>query len=75
VITPTQDEDSSPYLIYDVDDVEDVTIPQHDDEIKKRPLAWKELLNTLLVKEENIVQVLMRAYNAHKFIEDLMWKT
>jgi hypothetical protein len=27
VITPTQDEDSSPYLIYDVDDEEDVAIP------------------------------------------------
>jgi len=75
VITPTQDEDSSPYLIYDVDDEEDVAIPRQDDEIKQRPLAWKEFLNRLLVKEEKIVQVFIWADNAHKVIQDLMWKT
>jgi hypothetical protein len=30
MITPTEAENSSPYLIYDVDDEEDVTIPRHD---------------------------------------------
>jgi hypothetical protein len=35
MIVPTQDEDSTPCLIYDVDDEKNVTIPPHDDEIKK----------------------------------------
>jgi hypothetical protein len=75
MITPTHDEDSTPYLIYDVDDDEDVTVPRHDDEIKQRPLALQDLEDRLLVKEEQIVQVLTREDGAHKFIEDLMWKT
>jgi hypothetical protein len=41
VITPTIDEDSTPYLGYDVDDDEEVIIPQHDGEIEQKPLAIK----------------------------------
>jgi hypothetical protein len=70
VITLTHDEDS-----YDVNDEEDVTVPQQDGEIEQRPLALQYLEDQLLVKEEHIVQVLMRTDGAHKFIEDLMWKT
>ena len=52
MIVPTRDEDSTPYLIYDVKDKEDVIIPQYDDVIKQRPLALKGLDDRLLVKEE-----------------------
>jgi hypothetical protein len=45
-------------------------IPCHVDEI-----TLHDLENRLLVTEEQIVQVLTRADGAHKFIEDLMWKT
>jgi hypothetical protein len=45
-------------------------IPCHVDEI-----TLHDLENRLLVTEEQIVQVLTRANGAHKFIEDLMWKT
>jgi hypothetical protein len=44
--------------------------PCHVDEI-----TLCDLENRLLVTEEQIVQVLTRADGAHKFIEDLMWKT
>jgi hypothetical protein len=44
--------------------------PRHVDEI-----TLHDLEDRLLVTEEQIVQVLMRADGAHKFIEDLMWKT
>jgi hypothetical protein len=62
MMAPTHDEDSTPYLIYDVDDEEDMIAPQQG------------LEDQLLVKEEQIVQVLTRADGTHKFIEDLMWK-
>jgi hypothetical protein len=75
VIAPTHDEDSTPYFMYDVDDDEDVTVPRHDDEIEQIPLALQDLENRLLVTEEQIVQVLTREDGAHKFIEDLMWRT
>jgi hypothetical protein len=75
VIAPMHDEDSTPYFIYDADDDEDVIVPRHDDEIEQRPLALQDLENRLLVTEEQIVQVLTRANGAHKFIEDLMWRT
>jgi hypothetical protein len=45
-------------------------IPHHVDEI-----TLHDLENRLLVTEEKIVQVLTREDGAHKFIEDLMWKT
>ena len=44
--------------------------PLHIDEI-----TLHDLENQLLVTKETIVHVLTRAYGAHKFIEDLMWKT
>jgi len=44
--------------------------PLHGDEITLRDLESQVLLT-----EEQIVQVLMRADGTHKFIEDLMWKT
>jgi hypothetical protein len=62
MIAPMHDEDSTPYLIYDVDDEEDVIVPRQG------------LEDQLLVKEEQIVQVLTREDGTHKFIEDLMWK-
>jgi hypothetical protein len=62
VIVPMLDEDSTPYLSYDADDDEDVIAPRQG------------LEDQLLVKEEQIVQVLTRAVGAHKFIKDLMWK-
>jgi hypothetical protein len=49
---------------------ESVDNPHHVDEITSRGLE-----DRLLVTEEQIVQVLMREDGAHKFIEDLMWKT
>jgi hypothetical protein len=62
VITLPIDEDSMPYLSYNDDDDEDVIVPRQG------------LEDQLLVKEEQIVQVLIRADNTHKYIEDLMWK-
>jgi hypothetical protein len=59
VIAPMLDEDSTPY---DVDDDEDMIVPR------------QSLEDQLLVKEEQIVQVLTREDGTHKFIEDLMWK-
>jgi len=44
-------------------------IPHHVDE-----KTLDDLERRLLVVEEQIVQVLMRADGSHKFIEDLMWK-
>jgi hypothetical protein len=44
-------------------------IPHHVDEI-----TLDDLERRLLVVEEQIVQVLMRADGSHKYIEDLMWK-
>jgi hypothetical protein len=75
VIAPMHDEDSTPYFIYDVDDDEDVIVPRHHDEIEQRLLALQDLENRLLVTEEQIMQVLTREDGAHKFIEDLMWRT
>jgi hypothetical protein len=74
MIAPTYDEESTPYFMYDVDDDEDVTLPQHDDEIEQRPLALQDLENRLLVTEEKIMQVLTRVDGAHKFIEYLRWR-
>ena len=37
-------------------------------------MTLHELENQLLVIEDQIMQVLTRAYGAHKFIEHLMWK-
>ena len=44
--------------------------PHHVDEIKLHDLE-----SQLLVTKKHILRVLMREYGAHKFIEDLMWKT
>jgi hypothetical protein len=43
--------------------------PCHVDEITLRDLE-----NRFLVTEEQILQVLTRTDDAHKFIKDLMWK-
>ena len=43
MIAPMHDEDSTPYLIYDVDDDEDVIVPRHDYEIKQIALALQDL--------------------------------
>jgi hypothetical protein len=43
MITPTHDEDSTPYLIYYVDDDENVTVPRHDGQIEQRPLTFQDL--------------------------------
>ena len=42
----------------------------HDDE-----MIWHDLLNCLLVREDQIVHVLMRENGAHRFIEYIMWNT
>jgi len=75
MIAPTHDEGSTPYFMYDTNDDEDVTVPRHDDEIEQIPLTLQDLENQLLVTEDQIVQVLTRVDGAHKFIEDLMWRT
>ena len=62
VIALTRDEDSTPYVIYDANDDEEMIVPQ------------QSLEDQLLVKEEQIVQVLTRADGTHKLIKDLMWK-
>jgi hypothetical protein len=62
VITFPIDEDSTPYLSYYANDDEDVIVPQQG------------LEDQLLVKKEQIVQVLTRVDGTHNFIEDLMWK-
>jgi len=49
---------------------ESVDNPLHVDEITSHGLE-----DRLSVAEEKIVQVCMREDGAHKFIEDLMWKT
>jgi hypothetical protein len=45
-------------------------IPRHVDEI-----TLHDLESQLLVTEEQIMQVLTRAYGADNFIEELMWRT
>jgi hypothetical protein len=49
--------------------------PCHYDEYEERPSAVQDLKDQLLVIKEQIVQVLTRADGAHRFIEDLIWKT
>jgi hypothetical protein len=49
--------------------------PCHYDEYEERPLAVQDLKDQLLVTEEKIVQGLTRVDGAHKFIEDIIWKT
>ena len=44
--------------------------PLYDDEMKLHDLE-----SQLLVIEDQIVQVLMISIGAHKFIEDIMWKS
>jgi hypothetical protein len=65
------EEDSSHYTSSSNESIDPLCdIPHHVDEI-----TLHELENRLLVTEEKIVQVLTRVDGAHKFIEDLMWKT
>jgi len=68
IIAPTHYEDSTPHIMYDSNDDEDVILPRHHDEIKQRPLALRHLEDRLLVMGEKIVQVLTREDDAHKFI-------
>lgn len=44
-------------------------------EFEQKPLALQHLKYRLLITEEKIVQVLTRADDSHKYIEDLIWKT
>ena len=54
---------------YEGNDPHESARPFYDDEMKLHDLE-----SELLVIEDQIVQVLTRAYGAHKFIEHLMWK-
>jgi hypothetical protein len=58
LITPMNDEEPKPYIIYDVFDDEDTIVLQHGGEIEQNPLALQGLEDQLLVNEEQIVQVL-----------------
>jgi hypothetical protein len=57
MITPMHDEDSTPYLIYDVDVDEDVIVPRHGGEIEQNPLVLQDLEDQLLVREKPLVTI------------------
>lgn len=44
------------------------------DQLDQQPLDVQDLKEHLMVSEDEVVQVLTREDNTHKFIEDLLWK-
>jgi hypothetical protein len=68
-----EDENEGVDLVYEEDSKRESydCIVSHSDSVS----PFCDLENRLLLTEEKIVQVLMRADGVHKFIEDIMWKT
>jgi hypothetical protein len=67
----------SPSALGDVDEGNILTDDSSDllDVVGHKLLVWRDLEDHLLVTEDHITQVLTRTNGAHRFVEDLMWRS
>ena len=79
-LSPMYDEEPSLVPAYDSYEEEEGSILIDDnsgqlDVVGKRPLAPYDLEDRLLVTKDQVTQVLTRTDGAHRFIEELVWRT